>query len=241
MIVSAPTGLYKTVLPSVQSDPTSVTYTISNESPPRAMLSFGYIPQSLEFRATPVMVRDMKAVRDTTGELITTLSKSVGNIGVSNQKQFELGQVLEFETTTISQLENMLVGDSIDVRHNLNMFDLTSLGLTQEEQDQINNESIEVITKLHDEINDLRIQRVNYEAEIINIQKQINESNKTIAGLNIIIAAGSTGFQSMVDKLNVKLADLSAALNAAIVAANSVAEQSTAKAKQITDLMSIVR
>lgn len=225
MIVRFPTGLYRDVLPVEPSDSGNVTFTISNTTPPRTNLVFPKIPVDLVDRGRekpePINIVDN---RKYLGDLVFSVSSSKRqNIG-SNSRQFEIGQVLDFGQVDSQAVEPMLVNQTTEIQHNTNTFDYIALGVTEEEQAVIAEESMRAHDLLTDKLNTLKRQRADAEVEINNQQKLINDTTKTISALEII-AQTSPDVADLVKRLKAKRTKAFIDRDRAIAAANSHAAE----------------
>jgi len=204
MIVKFPTGLYSTVLPQKPQDGGNVTFTISNNPPPRTNLVFSKIPPGVVDKKRDPRSKDLLQRRDTLGDLAFTISQSKRDVESSNNKIFETGQILEFTDGPLRSLEPMLVNAKTEIRHDTNRINYDPLDVSIEEQQFISDASLLANKSLQDNLNIVRQQRRNAEQLVISSQKVINDSNRTIDALNVI-QDRSPDTDSDVDELIAKL------------------------------------
>lgn len=241
MIIRFPTGLYRDILPKREQDGGNVTYTISNTTPPRANLVFPKIPVGLVDRGRE-RPKGPSAIdsRPFQGELIYTTSGAKRTATSSNSRQFEIGQVIDFGTVETKVAEPMLVAPMTEIQHNNNMLDYERLGLTAAEQAVVAAESLKSHSKLTDDLNDLKRRRADAEIDINMQQKLINETNKTLAALEVI-ALTSDDVAALVVKLKAKRDAAFAARDAALAAANSYATQAEAVVARLRAVATVLK
>jgi hypothetical protein len=241
VIVKFPTGLYRDVLPVNPQDRGNVTFTISNTTPPRTNLVFPKIPVGLVDRGRdkpePITPLDN---RKYLGDLIFSISSSRRRAVGSNSKQFEIGQVLEFEESDTAAVEPMLVSAVTEIQHNNNIFDYDALGVTEEEQATIAMASLKTHSDLTDQLNKLKQQRADAEVDINLQQKLINETNRTIKALEVI-AKSSSDVADLITKLKKKRAEATAARDKAIEAANGYAADAEAVLVQLRAVAMVLK
>lgn len=182
-----PTGLYKTVLPSAPSVRGNITYTISNDPPPRTNLLFPKVPRGIVDRKKEIKTIDIVTRRDTQGELIYTVNSSNRSKEGNNSKTYEMGQILEFGATTVKTIDPMFVSKKSETRHDTNVFDYSELGLTADDIKALNTASLlkqaDLVAKLNAVVQD----RADAEVEIANQQKIINDTTRNIDALKIVL------------------------------------------------------
>lgn len=180
MIIRFPTGLYKSVLPDA-GESGNVTYTISTQDPPKTNVRITQIPPGEELQAAPDKIFDDATRRAQFGELIYTIANNSRSVPGSNVKQFELGEVLEFEVNPPTQeVQPLKSPTSLEIRHDTNILDLASIGLTEAEIAELVAESEKKQSALEKEFNDKNTETKNLETDIAENQKKINETNKAI-------------------------------------------------------------
>lgn len=243
MIITSPTGLYATVLPSEPSDSRSVTFTISNEPPPRTNLLFPKIPAGVLFRSRNPTIIDSTTRRQSVGEMLFGVSKGSRSIPGNNARQFEIGQILEFTDAELQELEPMLVSDRTETRHDINLLDLPGLGLSEQEIDTIAEQSQLAQESLTVKLNDLKRVRSDAEKRISANQRVVNESNKTISALEVTIEqiSDTSGLDEMIEKLKDTRDEASAKIRADTAIANDAAAESTLVLDQLRSLTTVVK
>lgn len=203
MIINFPTGLYRTILPSKPEDRGNVTYTISNNQPPRTNLLFPKITRGIIDRKRKPRVIDLFDRRQTQGGLIFSVSSASRSNQGNNARIYEIGQVLEFSDAPVQTIEPMFVSPKSETRHDTNQFDYQALGLSEEEVNIINQQSLLTKELLTEQLNIARENRSNAEVEINTQQKIINDTTRNIDALQIIIdnsAETDPGVDALVDK-----------------------------------------
>lgn len=241
MIIRYPTGLYAAILPK-GNERGNVTFTISNNAPPRSDLSFIKIPVAIVKRRRVKPTISEYERRQSLGDLIYTVSQSNKTDEGNSNRQFELGQTFEFESFTGKELDPMLVSMRSETRHDTNRIDYAALGLSASDQDAMASASFAAQADITNQLNYARQQRVNAE-ETINVQQKIiNDVTKTIDGLTITLnssaVTGSLGteadvIETIIAKLTIKRNAAFAARDAAIKEANDLAAQALALSNQL--------
>ena len=196
MIIRFPTGLYKSVLP-VDGKAGNVTYTISIQDPPKTNVRITQIPPGEELQPAPDKIFDDATRRAQFGELIYTIAENSRSIPGSNTKQFELGEILEFEENPPTQeIQPLESPTSLEIRHDTNVLDLASLGLSNEEIDELVAGSEQKQAELEKEFNSKNTEAKNLDTAITENQKKINETNKAIKATREVfdISAGDLTF-----------------------------------------------
>lgn len=196
MIIKFPTGLYKSILPQgVESG--NITYTISNNDPPRTFVRLVQLPVAEELQPAPDKIFDDEERRAQFGELIYTIATSSRSDPGSNTKLFEIGQVLEFEENPPEEeIQTLRAPEGIDIRHDTNMLDLEAAGLTQEEIDLLISDSQAKLAEFEKEYLNIQTDIKNLKTQITENQKKINETTKTIRAVREIngIPAGDLNY-----------------------------------------------
>lgn len=224
MIINYPTGLYKSIIPVSQSDVGNVTFTISNNVPPRTNLVFPKLPTlNGVSREQPV---DVVRRRSDFGKLIFTVSSANRSETGNANATFTIGRVLEFNEKQVVAINPMLVPNDLQIRHDVNNLDYGIIGVDEADQNIINNSALEVQNKLTAELNEVRLLRLNAET-IINIQQKIiNDTNRAIGAMQVVYSqSNDNDIKSVIDKLNIKLASATSLLGAATADANTYASK----------------
>ncbi len=250
MIINYPTGLYSNVLPASPSDAGNVTFTISNNPPPRADLAFVKVPIGVVSRKKSKSTVSEFERRKTVGELIFTVSKASRSDEGNNVRQYELGQVYDFVETSGKTVDPMLVSLSTEIRHDTNIIDYGALGLTKDEQSALESVTFAAQNDLMSRLNEIRQQRANADEAINTNQKIINDTNKAITGLTVTMDTGAiTGslgtegsvIEGVIAKLKLKRDDAFAARDAAITKANALAAEATSIYDQLRTVGTLVK
>lgn len=180
MIIRFPTGLYKSVLPAGENSG-NVTYTISTQDPPKTNMRITQVPPGVELQPAPDKIFDDATRRAQFGDLIYTIADNSRSLPGSNIKQFELGEILEFEENPPQQtVQPLMSPSSLEIRHDTNVLDLSSLGLTDEEISELVTGSEEKQAELEQEFNNKNTEAKDLETAITENQKKINETNKAL-------------------------------------------------------------
>jgi len=242
VIIKFPTGLYD--LPVAPSDNRSVTFTISNEEPPRTNLIFPKIPPGIVDRKRTPKTITLVERRGSVGDLIFSVSRAARIKEGNNAQQFETGQILSFGDVPLLSLDPMLVSEKTETQHDLNRFDYSSLGVTAEEQQLIANSSISTHNALVDRLNDLKRQRADAEIIVNSQQKIINEATRNIEALEIIAdssAETSDDVLSLIGKLKLKRQEAFTARNAASALANMVAIEADEVVSELRTVATVLK
>lgn len=228
MIIKYPTGSYSSVLPAVPEDSTSVTFTISNNTPPRTSLLFPKIPLSMLRKVKTKDETSLVDRRSALGDLIFTITKAKRGEPGNNTKQYEVGQILEFDTVATQAIEPMLVADSTEIRHDTNKFDYEAFDISDAEAQVINDQSIIVHDQLATRLNELRVLRADAEIVINTNQKMVNEATRNITALQVIIDNSTEtdpGVAELMAKFEQKRAQAQATIDNTILDANGYAAE----------------
>jgi hypothetical protein len=174
------------------------------------------------------------------GQRIYTDTVSKAAIIGSAKKQFEVGQVLEFTEAAESTLQPMLVANTLEVRHDTNILDLSYLGISQADIIIINNSAATQFNTLNNELSAVRQSRIDTETDIAENQKNQNETKKAIAALEQLVA-GDPSLQGVLDSLRIKLAEFVVQMDALVIAANEQASNASDLENQILAVAQMVR
>jgi hypothetical protein len=241
MIIKYPTALYEPVLPQQPSDRSNVTFTISNSSPPRSSLVFSELPPAIEnLRRPPRTLTPEERREDVSERAFTVLKSGLSNAG-SNKKIVEIGQVLEFVDSPDSTLQPMLVTKDNEFQHDTNILDLTSLGISQMDQEEIDQSANALMEQLTSDLNLLIRRRSDLEVAIAENKKDQNENKKAINAIQVLVDNGQEDLQYVIDDLTIQGEELLQQEADLIAAANEVADLSTAKINEIRKLTEVVR
>ncbi len=240
MIINFATGLYRNVLPHNPSDGGNVTYTISNTSPPRTDLIFLKIPIGVvNQQRTP----NILTPRNSVGSLIFAVSSAQRQDLGNNSRQYELGQILEFADSVDQPIvQQMLVNQITETRHDTSVLDNSVLGLDQSEADLIATTSTQAYAILSSSLNQLKQLRADAESEIASQQKAINELNRTITALQVVQQqAPDNGVQDLIIKLQTRRDAIIVAMNQTITNANAYSTQAADIVNQLRSVAVVVK
>lgn len=242
MIIKYPTGLYATVLPQ-GTNSGDVTFTISNSTPPRTNLLYPKIPRGIVDKKRNPNALDRIKLRGSLGELVFSVSRASNTLEGNNTRQFEIGQVLEFTDSQLQVLDPMFVQQRSETRHDTNMFDYSELGLTNEEEQLLIDNSLVIHEQLLSQLNGLKVTRADAEKQINTQQKIINELQRNIAALQIVVDSSETNsdVQKIIDKFRTKLDTATAARDAAVIVANESAASAAAIDDKIRTISVVVK
>lgn len=242
MIVNFPTGLYASILPVNPEDKGNVTFTISNNNPPRTNLIFPKIPTGLVLRRREVVTKPITVRRESVGDLIFSISTAKRSVLGNNARQYELGQVLSFDEVPTVDVEPMLVNPTTELRHDTNILNNESMGLSESDVATIATASLQVQDALTNELNLLKEQRADAELTITNQQKIANETGKTLSALQVIQEqAPSDDVAALIVRLEQRQTDAIAARDVAIATANDVAAQADVILAQLRAVATVVK
>ena len=226
MIIRFPTGFYRDVIPQDVGVPGNTTFIISNTSPPRTNLTFPKIPTGVVLRQRDVIPTTLAQRRVQVGELIFTVSSAKRLELGNNSRQYELGDILDFTTGDAPVVDPMLVNEVTEIRHDTNMLDNASMGLSDVDTAVIMAASIQAQAALTDQLNVLKQQRADTEQVVTTQQKIINETNKTISALQAIqLQTPSPDVAALIDKLTARQVEATSVRDQAISSANDLATQ----------------
>lgn len=180
MIIIAPTGLYKSVLPD-ENESGNITYTLSAKAPPRPFISVGQLPIIERITPAPEKIFDEETRRNQFGELVFSVARSNKNIADSTKKAFEVGEILSFENLTpVEEITTVRAPEDVNIQHNTNLLDLESLGLTEDEIQSLELQSEAKQLELEQRFLDAQNMIKSLAVDIIEVQKKINENNKVL-------------------------------------------------------------
>lgn len=243
MILRAPTGSYRTVLPKGPEDPTSVVYSISAQDPPRSSQFFIGIPDGIRRRIRDERNFTTEQRRKRMGDLIFTTKSASPFRTLEGARLYSYGQVTSFETgpATVSIAPTNKI-EKIETKHNNNYIDPVLVDLDSSEQLKVETDAIAAQRKILDDIERLQKSRAETESAITNYQKVLAEIVKVLKGLNAIIAADPESDVTAVrSKLLTKQKDTQDKLAAAVDRYNSIGPQITRKRDGLLALSELVK
>lgn len=240
MIISAPTALYSTVLPKDIDDSISVSWTISSQDPPRSTQTLFQLLRSEQLKELPPLIYSDKERRQSFGELIfKVMTSGQSDIG-SGTKSYEVGQILEFDDVQEpSDIVDLNVPDRIELQQNTNILDLTSVGLSDEQSEQLvsfaTEQFKESTIELNATYNMINVVRANIDAN----QKLVNETRKARDAAKVVFAASTD--QQIVDILNNKEIQLLSERDVLISQLNQLTNDANEIYNRILDIREVVR
>ena len=243
MIIEFPTALYISELPDEPSDSQSVTFLISSEDPPRPTQALQQFPIAEQLKPLPDKIFTKAQNRSVVGELIFTVSQASRSDTGSSKKQFEVGQILDFETEEIPDLSNTEVPSVIELQQNTNILDLEDLGLTEEESNTLVAQSNTTMDELIGEINSIVEQINDNKIRITENQKSINEATKAINATTVILdtQTGGSDLPEVLQKLIDTRTDLETERDQLIADTNSLNEEVKTKYNELLSVRELVR
>jgi hypothetical protein len=208
--------LRKLIIPLTDIAAGDFTFTISATKPPKSDLIESQLPAA-------IANKKRSATRSThLGQRIYTDTRSNAATIGSLKKQFEVGQILEFALGVPSTVQPMLVSNTLEIRHNTNILDLKSLGVSQIQSDYVDKLASDQFIALNSELDRLRQARIDTETAITENQKDQNEAQKAIAALNQLSQTDT--IQKILKTLQDKLSEL---ISDAVILIDMANEQST--------------
>lgn len=232
--------MYEPDIPQEPEDGGNVTYTISNNDPPRSAQTITRLPPAIELRTRPDAILSGAERRADLGDQVFTISQSSATATGSAKKQFEIGQVLEFVTDTTIEVDPMRVSATTLIRHDTNLLDLGSLGLSEVDIDKITGQAESKIEILKDDLNVNRKLRKDTEIAINENKKTQNETRKALDAVNQLVV-DDPSLQSTIDMLEANQVKLKEQETALITQANDSAEKAFGFVDDIRQVAQVVR
>lgn len=249
MIIRYPTGLYYNQLPG-PTGKGNVTYTISNNAPRRSELSFIKVPTGIVYRKRNEYPVDSIERRSTLGSLVFTVTKSGSSDAGNGDKQYELGQVFDFDVISGKEVTPMLVAPTLEMRHDTNIIDLNKLGLSDDEISAVSSATYAAQDDIIVRLNTTRQARADADTLIITYQKTINDATKAIDALTLTMDTGAiTGslgtegavVETVIAKLKKKRDEAFLLRDETIVKADKLAAEATALADHLRSIGVLVK
>lgn len=212
MIIRYPTGAYENIIND------NVTWVISSEDPPQSIEKFNKLPIAEE-RKTVSLNYNKLSYRSTLGELVFSVQQSSPSDVGSSRSHFVVGDVLDFNTGENLSI-NIAPSNKIETRHDVNIVDYKSAGLSDEEINKIRYESKNKKDILDMEFKNLMYEIANIESTISELQKSVNETQKAINAVEIL------GDKDILLKLNNNKIELEKNINELIKEYNEKTELS---------------
>lgn len=201
MIINYPTGFYADVLPLNLNEAGNITFTVSDTRPPRSELIFPQIPTGLYYRKRPSPRPDTYV-----GKPIFYISTANNPTLNNSTQQFEVGQYLDENTPIAFNLTDINVNSPYASTHNLNLFDYDSMGLNLTEINSIDYNSKKIFYDLNIKLNSLKAAVGSDDLNINKLQKQLNETAKTIDAVKVMTL--NTSDTTVKDQLEATLVNL---------------------------------
>lgn len=239
MILKFPTAYFVSVLPQQPSDVGNVTYTCSGDSPPRPNVTAIQITAALAARKRPPLLLTDWERRDTRGQRLFTVSSSGPSGPAAGTLQYEVGEVLDFVTGIPLVIDPALVQPELQIRHDTNLLDLVSMGLSADEIGQLQKDAFDTHAALTASLNALIAQHADLEMQITDNQKALNETTKALEAANAI--AKITPVDSIIAKLTARQVELNAAITQGVTDINAVVVEMQDVRNQLLQVVQLVR
>lgn len=235
MVINFPTALYESVLPGTGLG--NVTFTISSNDPPRPTITPYPLQVGEAVKSLPLKIYSPEERRVTMGNFIFSVSQGSLNMVSIGMKQFEIGQVLDFITETLPQLDNLNVPDTIDLQQNTNRMDVVATGLSDEEIINLESAARKQFEMLVSDLNALKTGIANVEMLILNNQRMTNENQKIRDAAILVTGSDST----VVEKLTKRETVLVLERDTLILLANTLTAEANQKYNELIKLRELVR
>lgn len=242
MIINFPTGLYSSILPHKPEAAGNVTYTISNNTPPRTNLLFPKVSRGITNKKLPPKITDIFVRRNTQGDLIFSVSSANRSNSGNTSNLYKIGEVLEFGDLPTQIINPMYVASKSETRHDIDKFDYDSLDLTTAEVNTIGQQALLAQEDLTVRLNAARTHRANAEVDITTQQKTINDINRNIKALEVIASnSDDVGIDELVQRLVEKRNAAFVIRDAAKTRANEYAIEASALQDQLRVVATVVK
>lgn len=189
MIINYPTALYRSVLPA-SDESGNITYTISNQDPPKSLSIFLQLPRNEEIRKQPNRTYSKEDKRQFSSNLVFNLTIPSLSTEGSGSKTFEIGQFLDF-TSEIEAIPDPYSLESIELRQDTNVVDYKKFGLDESEYINIVKIAGKRMDDISNEINTIGTRLNNNKENVSSNQSDINESTKLYNNIVLILGANS--------------------------------------------------
>lgn len=186
MIFNAPSGLYTPILPVSPSDPGNITFTISNNNPPRSGTTFIRLPPSEELKPVPDRVYTKLEKRQFYSDLIYNITTSGPSDSDSGSSQFEIGEVLDFTEDDAQEADPYQL-ESILLQQNTKVPDFEVAGISQEDYNAIVRASEAKIEELTLFIRQVSTSLKNNGSLISKNQASINQSTALLENTIVVL------------------------------------------------------
>jgi hypothetical protein len=236
MIISFPTALYKSILPT-ENNPGNVTFTISSNDPPRPSITPYPLQVAEVVKPLPPKVYSPEERRVAMGDLIFSVSQGSLNLVSTGVKQFEVGQILDFTTESLPALNNLDVPDIIDLQQNTNRIDVAATGLTDNEIYNLELAARTQFNNLVAELNALKTGISDTQLAIQNNQRQLNENRKVRDAAILVTGSDPT----IIEKLDKREADLLIQRDELAALSNVLTDDANKKYNELISLRELAR
>jgi hypothetical protein len=242
MIIKYPTGLYYNSIPK-GTEPGNVTFVISNNPPPRTNLLFPKLPSGIA-RKRITRKDGISWRRETVSDLVFSVSSSTRTVEGSNNKVFEIGQVLEFGDSISKTVDPMLIGLVTTTQHDINRINYNSLNVDDADEQAINSASLVAYRSLQTKLNEAIQRRKDAEQLVVEYQKVINDSTRAIEALKIMVDQGdatANDLHVIISKLETRRDDAFRDRDVAIMSANDAAAESVQMSDKLRTISAVLK
>jgi hypothetical protein len=242
LIIRFPTGFYRDVIPHNVGVSGNTTFIISNTDPLRSDLVIPKISAGIILRKRGELSQSIVNKRKLVGGLVFTVSSSKRVELGNNSRQYEIGDVLDFDKGMSPIVDPMLVNQITEIRHDVNLMDSASIGLTDDDVAVIASTSLLAQASLTEALNNLKQERSDAEQVVITQQKIINEISKTLSALNSIKSqVSNTEVDQLISKLTIREAQAIVVRDEAIDKANLLAAKANDVLSQLRSVSIVVK
>ena len=240
MIIRYPTGSYLTVLPKEPEDSESVVYTISSTTPPRSELNFIQIPDGIKRKQRDARTALPATRRFNLGNLAITSKKNRAGSIVTGNQLFYIGQVTEFVDSSAADVSD--INSDLVTQHDRIYIDPGHLGLESGELDDISSEALDAQGQILIELEGLQKRKDDLQVEIVSQQKILNDANRVIGALDIIVDLdpGNVEMQALKAQTEVVAADATVAIAEAVAEINEMPATIRAKHDKLRTLATLI-
>lgn len=176
------------------------------------------------------------------GDLVFSVSSAKRSSLGNNSRQYEMGQILEFDDGQPNSIDPMLVNPITETRHDTNVLDSSSMGLTEEDLAVIASSSLTASAVLTASLNSIKQQRSDKEQIVLTKQKTINELTKTISALSVMFSQTSdAAIGNLIDKLQANKETAIVIRDTATNDANSLAARADEIVSQLRAVAVVVK
>lgn len=198
MIITAPTGLYKPILPKSPSDSGNYTFTISSLPPPKSGQTFIQIPLPEVIRKQPDRVFSKLQKREFLGELVFDVTIPGPPTTGGGTAQFEIGQVVPFSEEGSKKSVDPYVLKIEELRQDLKVIDYVSAGMSKQQYLELKEKSESRFGEITAEISEVSSGLNSNKSSISSIQAVINNAFSLYE--NIIVVLGDDSSQAITVK-----------------------------------------